>query len=266
MDLRHSHCKHHFTDEQHIVFSRHNVPKPTLRVQELCESRGGRPGLSVLMSLTVSVDVKQHWTVLRHWSQFVPNMSKTKTGDKTIQNKTNKQKYKNKASWLIRRKKPILRTAAMRNLLEGYSLRVGYTEVGLYLDLSLLCLTSLWCPLAFTKCHHRTLKSSAGSLSAVNRYVRSIFFPFFLSVGPYWIATSLFLLHPIPFKLCAAGHDNVRGLCSLTKLCRFKSQYFIYFSSISLTRPLEWRYSQHALRANISLAQIVQWLAVDAKV
>ena len=29
-------------------------------VQELCESRGGRPGLSVLMSLTVSVDVKQH--------------------------------------------------------------------------------------------------------------------------------------------------------------------------------------------------------------
>jgi len=46
-----------------------------MRVQELCESRGGRPGLSVLMSLTVSVDVKQHWTVLRHWSQFVPNMS-----------------------------------------------------------------------------------------------------------------------------------------------------------------------------------------------
>ena len=30
------------------------------RVQELCQSRGGRPGLSVLMSLTVSVDVKQH--------------------------------------------------------------------------------------------------------------------------------------------------------------------------------------------------------------
>ena len=28
--------------------------------QELCENRGGRPGLSVLMSLTVSVDVKQH--------------------------------------------------------------------------------------------------------------------------------------------------------------------------------------------------------------
>ena len=27
-------------------------------VQELCESRGGRPGLSVLMSLLVSVDVR----------------------------------------------------------------------------------------------------------------------------------------------------------------------------------------------------------------
>ena len=31
-----------------------------VRVQELCKSRGDRPGLSVLMSLTVSVDVKQH--------------------------------------------------------------------------------------------------------------------------------------------------------------------------------------------------------------
>ena len=31
---------------------------PTLIVQELCESRGGRPGLSVLTSLIVSVDVK----------------------------------------------------------------------------------------------------------------------------------------------------------------------------------------------------------------
>jgi len=27
------------------------------------------------MSFTVSVDVKQHWTILRHWSQFVHNMS-----------------------------------------------------------------------------------------------------------------------------------------------------------------------------------------------
>ena len=45
------------------------------RVQELCESRGGLPGLLVLMSLTASVDVKQHCTMLRHWSQLVPNLS-----------------------------------------------------------------------------------------------------------------------------------------------------------------------------------------------
>ena len=31
---------------------------PVTSVQELCESRGGRPGLSVLTSLLVSVDVK----------------------------------------------------------------------------------------------------------------------------------------------------------------------------------------------------------------
>ena len=31
-----------------------------MRVQELCESRDGRPGLPVLMSLMFSVDVKQH--------------------------------------------------------------------------------------------------------------------------------------------------------------------------------------------------------------
>ena len=43
--------------------------------QELYESRGGRPGLSVLTSLLVSVDVKIYWTMLRHWSQPVPNMS-----------------------------------------------------------------------------------------------------------------------------------------------------------------------------------------------
>ena len=44
-------------------------------VLELCESRGGRPGLSVLTSLMVSVDVKQYRTMLRYWSQLVPNMS-----------------------------------------------------------------------------------------------------------------------------------------------------------------------------------------------
>ena len=45
------------------------------RVQELCESRGGRPEFPSLISLTVSVDVKQHWIMLRHWSQCVPNRS-----------------------------------------------------------------------------------------------------------------------------------------------------------------------------------------------
>ncbi len=51
------------------------VSLPTHIVQELCESRGGRPGLSVLTSILVSVDVKIYRTVLRHWSQLVPNMS-----------------------------------------------------------------------------------------------------------------------------------------------------------------------------------------------
>ena len=45
------------------------------RVQELCESWGGRPGLPVLMRLMVSVDVKQPSSMHTHWSQFVPNMS-----------------------------------------------------------------------------------------------------------------------------------------------------------------------------------------------
>ena len=44
-------------------------------VQALCESRGGHPGLSVLKSLLVSVDVKLYWIMLQHWSQLVPNVS-----------------------------------------------------------------------------------------------------------------------------------------------------------------------------------------------
>ena len=52
-------------------------PRPfiVMIVQELCESRGGRPVRSVLTNLLVSVDVKLHWTMFRHWSQLVPNMS-----------------------------------------------------------------------------------------------------------------------------------------------------------------------------------------------
>ena len=36
----------------------HSCPSTHFIVQELCENRGGRPGLSVLTSLLVSVDVK----------------------------------------------------------------------------------------------------------------------------------------------------------------------------------------------------------------
>ena len=51
---------------------RHVGPGSDVVVQELCESRGGRLGLTSLM---VSVDVKQYRTRLTHWSQLVPNMS-----------------------------------------------------------------------------------------------------------------------------------------------------------------------------------------------
>ena len=52
-----------------------NIDCIDFRVQELCKSRGDHPGLSVLTSLLVSVDVKNDRTMLRHWSQLVPNMS-----------------------------------------------------------------------------------------------------------------------------------------------------------------------------------------------
>ena len=58
-----------------LVFLKYPQVHSMFRVQELRESRGGHPGLSIPTSLTVSVNVKQHWTMLRHWSQFVPNMS-----------------------------------------------------------------------------------------------------------------------------------------------------------------------------------------------
>ena len=41
-------------------------------------------GSPSLTTLTVSVDVKQHWTVLRHWSQFVPNMSTDVRGHEAL--------------------------------------------------------------------------------------------------------------------------------------------------------------------------------------
>ena len=70
-----------YTDDTWLIL-RHCRPEcqvgrrmAVIIVQELCESRGGRPGLSVPTSLLVSVDVKLYWTMIRHWSQLVPNMS-----------------------------------------------------------------------------------------------------------------------------------------------------------------------------------------------
>ena len=56
-------CKHFHTSVQRedIRLAKLTATAANVnRVQELRESGGGRPGLSVLMSLTVSVDVKQH--------------------------------------------------------------------------------------------------------------------------------------------------------------------------------------------------------------
>ena len=59
---KHAMCKYPHTNQWYI-----NKQKPLINiiiqsimiiVQELCESGGGRPGLSVLASLLVSVDVK----------------------------------------------------------------------------------------------------------------------------------------------------------------------------------------------------------------
>ena len=40
------------------------------------------------MSLMVSVDVKQHWTMLWHWSEFVPNMSTDIRGHEALLHQT----------------------------------------------------------------------------------------------------------------------------------------------------------------------------------
>ena len=66
---------HQLDSFKKVHISRKIITPKKFIVQELCESRGGRPGLSVLTSLLVSVDVKIYCTVLRHWSQLVPNMS-----------------------------------------------------------------------------------------------------------------------------------------------------------------------------------------------
>ena len=51
-----SHTHSHITGKKTIKLDK--TERYVLIVQELCESRGGRPGLSVLTSLLVSVDIK----------------------------------------------------------------------------------------------------------------------------------------------------------------------------------------------------------------
>ena len=50
----------HFNTQKVIRPNAGHQHATTVRVQELCENRGGRPGLSVLTSLIVSVDVKNY--------------------------------------------------------------------------------------------------------------------------------------------------------------------------------------------------------------
>ena len=45
-------------DQIRVGFAQYDTDLLWVIVQELCESRGGRPGLSVLTSLLVSMDVK----------------------------------------------------------------------------------------------------------------------------------------------------------------------------------------------------------------
>ena len=97
--------KAHKTGQVHLQAARHVLPsRPSgteLGVQELCESRGGRPGLSVLMSLTVSVDVKQYRTMLRHWSQFVPNLSTDIRGHEALHH--HQEQNSHRKSWNVLR-------------------------------------------------------------------------------------------------------------------------------------------------------------------
>ena len=50
---------------------------------ELCESRGGRPGLSSLISLSVSVDVKHHGR-RRFWGMLKPEIKSDQLGGRGL--------------------------------------------------------------------------------------------------------------------------------------------------------------------------------------
>ena len=66
----------------YVPASLQNLP----RAQDLCESRGGHPGLSVLTSLMVFMDVKEYWTMLTHWSQLIPNNVYVNRHPRTLSN------------------------------------------------------------------------------------------------------------------------------------------------------------------------------------
>ena len=57
------HTGHHQLDREHRLVPMvklHRLQHHHIIVQELCESRGGRPGLYVLTSLLIPVDVKRY--------------------------------------------------------------------------------------------------------------------------------------------------------------------------------------------------------------
>ena len=78
-----------------------DVKQHWTRTQELYESRGGRAGLPVLMNLTVSVVVKQHRAMLRHWSLFVSNMSTDIRGHEALHH--HQEQNSHRKSWNVMR-------------------------------------------------------------------------------------------------------------------------------------------------------------------
>ena len=120
---------------------------PWIIAQELCESRGGRPGLpvpnsnshyclcgcqatsefrscvkvevAVLMSLMVSVDVKQHWTMLTHWSQFVPVNRHPRT-----LSSTSSSSVKQHWVWTAPGYRQVVRSTSTNHTLSGPSFRL----------------------------------------------------------------------------------------------------------------------------------------------
>ena len=59
-------CKQVWQSHGPVYVQVHGQRCEGVRAQELCESQDGRPGLPVLASRMVSMDVKQYWTMLTH--------------------------------------------------------------------------------------------------------------------------------------------------------------------------------------------------------